>query len=329
MLCGIHCPSSPSSNHHPRFLRSFRSHKNLRQDHLGSTSTSSSRSQEMHHHRYQPSGASASSPARPSLDSSPRPSTSSRSDVSIDWDPLRLHPPSLAPGPVPPLQDAFSGETSRASRRYHHHHQPPHELRHTRSSHNLRHQTRLSPPPPLSHRPLHGSFPSSSPSHSTVIYDGFDFGLGNAAAATAAHHQATAAAAAKACCTAPTPRSITTTAGVMTAPHRRDPSPAPSDASSECSLALSGGGGGRNATSPSLGGRGGGSSGDDDDGAMGLYMRGLAPAPGPRPRPRPRPRPGWEGSEVEDFILRGGWKRRGIVFVDEDGLEGEEEAFEI
>jgi hypothetical protein len=32
---------------------------------------------------------------------------------------------------------------------------------------------------------------------------------------------------------------------------------------------------------------------------------------------------------VEDFILRGGWKRRGIVFVDEDGLEGEEEAFEI
>lgn len=58
---------------------------------------------------------------------------------------------------------------------------------------------------------------------------------------------------------------------------------------------------------------------------MGLCL-GLAPAPAPRPRARPRVM----GSPAEQLIRRGGWKRRGIVFVDESAmLADEEETFEI
>jgi hypothetical protein len=72
-----------------------------------------------------------------------------------------------------------------------------------------------------------------------------------------------------------------------------------------------------------------GSSSDDDE-MMGLNA-GLAPAPAPRPRPRPRPAPQLAGldADAEYFMRRGGWKRRGIVFVNPSPLAGEEETFEI
>jgi hypothetical protein len=61
---------------------------------------------------------------------------------------------------------------------------------------------------------------------------------------------------------------------------------------------------------------------------------GLAPAPAPRPRPRPPPLDRSHGDgpagEAEDFLRRGGWKRRGIVFVTVTGEEaGEDESWEI
>jgi hypothetical protein len=62
---------------------------------------------------------------------------------------------------------------------------------------------------------------------------------------------------------------------------------------------------------------------------MGLCL-GLAPAPVPRPRARPRPRLDDSGNDAESYIRRGGWKRRGIVFVNSEApLAGEDETFEI
>jgi len=218
------------------------------------------------HHRHL--GSDASSLARPSIDST----SSRRTDLSIDWDPLRLHP-SFAPGPSPPLRDAFDESTSRPYQ--------PHELRHARSSQALRQPS--SPSSPSSHH---------QPCSNTVIYDGFDFGFDNS----------------------PTPALTKFTN--TTAPssgRRRAPSPTPSDASSECSLSLSVS-----------------SIADDSplEEEMGLGL-GLAPAPAPRPRPRPRPCDA--GSDDADyFIRRGGWKRRGIVFVNSGvPLAGEDETFEI
>ncbi|KAK3310904.1 uncharacterized protein B0T15DRAFT_519826 [Chaetomium strumarium] len=254
MLCGIH---SHSGHHHHRFLRSSRSHKS---------------NKKMLPQSHQPSRAGM--PARPSLESSPRPSTaSSRSDGSIDWDPLRLHPFSLAPGPAPPLPDASVDSTSRPYQ--------PQELRQSRSSHNPRHQS-----PPSRH------YASSS---KTVIYGGFDFGFNNNNNNSLSQAM-------------PSMTDESTTGGAS----RRAPSPTPSDASSECSLCPS----------------------DDIDEGISLGL-GLAPPPAPRPRPRPRPDRG-DGSsssglddDAEDFLRRGRWKRRGIVFANTMPLAGEDETFEI
>jgi hypothetical protein len=261
MLCGIR---STSDHHHHSLLRSFRSHRSLR--HPKNSQESFSSEEEMHHHHRQPP-SDASSQARPSLDST----SSGRTDMSIDWDPLRLHP-SVAAGPAPPLRDAFSESTSR---RY-----QPHELRHARSSQALRQPSS----PSHQHRPA---------SNNTVIYDGFDFGFNNN----------------------PTPPTLNTTSPSSRGMMARAPSPTPSDASSECSLSL------------------GGSLSDDSSPVeveeMGLCL-GLAPAPVPRPRARPRPRLDDSGNDAESYIRRGGWKRRGIVFVNSEApLAGEDETFEI
>lgn len=257
-MCGLsHSPPSPNR----KFLRSFRSHRNLQ-------SYFDSPTEDMIHQRH-PSDASSSS-----LDTtaSSRPSTSSRkTDMSVDWDPLRLHPP-LAPGPAPPLREAGD-----SSRRY-----EPHELRQARSTHNLRHPVPQSP---------------STPSCSTVIYDGFDFGF---------------------------PSSTSTIRATPTTTRhrrRRDPSPTPSDASSIVS-------------NSSL------SSADSEpdsplESEAGLCLGGLAPAPASSCRPRPRPRlhpagpnSGGLDDDTELFIRRGGWKRRGVVFVNTGAeLAPEEESF--
>ncbi|KAK4042486.1 hypothetical protein C8A01DRAFT_44499 [Parachaetomium inaequale] len=264
MLCGIR---STSNHHHHSLLRSFRSHRSLRHPKNSQESLSSEEEEMHHHHRHLPSDA--SSLARPSLDST----SSRRTDMSIDWDPLRLHP-SVAAGPSPPLRDAFSESTSRWYQ--------PHELRQARSSQALRQASS-----PSSHQPA---------SNNTVIYDGFDFGFNNN----------------------PTPTTIHTTSPSSRGMMARPPSPTPSDASSVCSLSLSG------------------SSSDDslplEEEEMGLCL-GLAPAPAPRPRAHPRPcldGGAGSGNDAEYFIRRGGWKRRGIVFVNSEApLAGEDETFEI
>ncbi|KAK4140217.1 uncharacterized protein C8A04DRAFT_32260 [Dichotomopilus funicola] len=283
MLCGI----QQTSPHHHTFLRSFRSHKSLRQEkesiHTEHSGSSSSENDMHRPHRHRPSDA--SSMARPSFDST----ISRKTDLSIDWDPLRLHP-SLAPGPVPPLRDIVASEN--ATRRH-----QPQELRHDQSSQAVRarHQG-------ASSRSL------ATSTHSTVIYGGFDFGFD----------------------TTPTPAVATTTTttnkmalathpgGGMTKStstsmdNHRAPSPTPSDASSEFSLSPSDDWGVI----------------EDDDAALGF---GLAPPPAPRARPRPRPNLDSSDSDsVEYFLRRGGWKRRGIVFVDaRNALEGEDETWEI
>ncbi|KAH6854924.1 hypothetical protein B0I37DRAFT_363409 [Chaetomium sp. MPI-CAGE-AT-0009] len=146
MLCGIQ--HSPPHHHHHSLLRSFRTRRSHRHRKDSTADSLSSQEEMHHHHRHVPSDA--SSLARPSLDST----SSRRTDLSIDWDPLRLHP-SLASGPSPPLQDAFSDSTSR---RY-----QPHELRHARSCQDMRR-------PSTSHH---------QPTQSTVIYGGFNFGFNN------------------------------------------------------------------------------------------------------------------------------------------------------
>lgn len=281
MLCGI----QPASPHHHTFLRSFRSHRSLRQEkesiHSKNSSSSGGSESDMHRpHRHRPSDA--SSMARPSFDST----TSRKTDLSIDWDPLRLHP-SLTPGPVPPLRDIVSNEN--AARRY-----QPQELRHDQSSQAVR-----------AHRQGASTRSLAPSTRSTVIHGGFDFGFDNT----------------------PTPAVATTTNKMALATHpgggmtnrtntnmdnHRTPSPTPSDASSEFSLSPSDDWGVI----------------EDDDAALGL---GLAPPPAPRPRPRPRPNLDSSDSDsVEYFLRRGGWKRRGIVFVDsQNALEGEDETWEI
>jgi hypothetical protein len=249
MFCGIQ--PTPTHHHHHSLLRSFRSHRSHRHR-KDSTADSLSQEEMHHHHRHVPSDASSLS--RPSLDST----SSRRTDLSIDWDPLRLHP-SLSSGPSPPLQDAFSDSTSR---RY-----QPHELRHARSSQGLRR-------PSTSHH---------QPTQSTVIYDGFDFGFNN------------------------NPTRVMTKPAAASNMMRRAPSPTPSDASSESSFSL----------------------GEPSDEEMGLGL-GLSPAPALRSRPRPRPCYDDGADEAESFIRRGGWKRRGIVFVNSGSpLAGEDETFEI
>lgn len=282
MLCGINY-STPHSTHR-RFLRSFRSHRSLRLNHktngTNTDSTVGNTSEEMPR-RHRPSDA--SSLARPSLDSSTssRPSTSSsraETTMSVEWDPLRLHP-ALAPASSPPLRDGFDESISRPYQ--------PQELRQARSSHNLR-------------RPSEPSYQSLSAAANTIIYEGFDFGFDNKPTPVST----------------PTPTISTTS----TTKHPRAPSPTPSDASSECSLTFS--------SSRS-------SSSAEDDSP--LEAMGLAPAPvrsryvaGPTPRPQPRHTTGL-GPEGDDFLKRGGWKRRGIVFVAPEGEEeaGEEECWEI
>ncbi|KAK3330559.1 hypothetical protein B0H66DRAFT_598091 [Apodospora peruviana] len=131
-------------DHHRRILRTFRSHKSLR---------SGARSQDMIHQRH-PSDASSLSLAttRSSTESS-RPSTG-RTDKSVDWDPLRLHPP-MATSHLPFTQS--------------HNDNKNHEIRTARSLHNLHH----------GHHQNGRAHMQQSPSQSTttVIYDGFDFGF--------------------------------------------------------------------------------------------------------------------------------------------------------
>ncbi|KAK5663237.1 hypothetical protein OQA88_6655 [Cercophora sp. LCS_1] len=105
------------------------------------------------HHRRQPSEA--SSLARSSTESS-RPSTRG-TDLSVEWDPLRLHPP-LAPGPAPVFPP-----TNTLTR---------HGVRQAQSMHFPNSSQLISQNPS---RTLH-SHSQSTPS--VVIYDGFDFGFG-------------------------------------------------------------------------------------------------------------------------------------------------------
>ncbi|KAG7291831.1 hypothetical protein NEMBOFW57_001852 [Staphylotrichum longicolle] len=239
MLCGIHPPSS--HHHHHGFLRSFRSHRALRQhDDSNTDSFTSQEAMHHHHHHHRQRPSDASSPGRPSFASSSRPSTSSsRAEGSIDWDPLRMNPPSLAPGLAPPLQETVFEEDSRLYQ--------PHELRHA------------------ARRASSNPIPSS-----------------------------------------------------RGAPHLPRPAPTP-DASSECSISFGSISDASHATPEEMG-----------------LCAGLAPAPAPRPRPRPRPRfengPGSSGgldADAQEYLRRGGWKRRGIVFVDVEVELGEDEAFEI
>ncbi|KAL2158396.1 hypothetical protein VTH06DRAFT_4444 [Thermothelomyces fergusii] len=195
------------------------------------------------HRRHQHPPSYAGPPARPSTDST----SSRRTDVSIDWDPLRLHP-SLTPGPSPPLRDAFSESTSRPYM--------PHELRQARSSRAV-HQ---SPP-----SPLHGRNPSSE----TVIYDGFDFGFDN----TASNRSPSSSSSNRN--DNSHPASALARFTNATAPHsgsRQVPSPTPSDASSECSLTFSG-----SSTADD--------SSPEEEMWPGCGL-GLTPAPAPRPRPK-------------------------------------------
>ncbi|KAK4136979.1 hypothetical protein BT67DRAFT_439983 [Trichocladium antarcticum] len=149
MLCGLHQPS-PHSHQQPRFLRSFRGRRNLK-------AKQGEQDEAMFSRDRRPSDASSLARSISETSNSRCPSTSSRrTDLSVDWDPLRLHPPHAA-APDLPLRDSTT-----SSRRYEPHARPSHSPR---------------TPPPQQHPP--SSPPSSppSPSNSTVIYDGFDFGF--------------------------------------------------------------------------------------------------------------------------------------------------------
>ena len=301
MLCGIH---PPSSHHHHRFLRSFRSHRSLRHDDSSENEDDlvGSLDRMHHHHRQRPSDA--SSLARPSVDSSSRASmASSRGARSIGWDSLRMNPSTLAPGTVSPLLQDFVDE----SRPY-----QPHELRHARSSHSIgstQQQQQQQQQPP---RQPPSTFSTISATN-TVIHEGFDFGFAN----NHTSHTPTPPAAGLSTPTSRLHHYFSSTHdhghGDHQAPPRsreRTHSLTPSEASSVCSLSFS----------------------DDSSGSLD-ECAGLAPAPAPRPRARP-PRCGLDGRPVEDdaevFLRRGGWKRRGIVFGDGEGLvAGEEETWEI
>lgn len=143
MFCGIPAPH----HHHQRLLRSFRSHKSLSQQAAQPIAN-------MNFRHHQPKASDLSSASRSSMESlSSRPSTSGgKSELSVDWDPLRLHPP-LANAPVPHIPEEDN------SRRY-----QPHEIRQSRSMHNLRSRQQTQ---------RHHQKPPTS----TVIYGGFDFGF--------------------------------------------------------------------------------------------------------------------------------------------------------
>ncbi|KAL2262950.1 hypothetical protein VTK26DRAFT_8876 [Humicola hyalothermophila] len=290
MLCGIYDDSSPPQ-YYRHFFRGLRSRK----------------SSDIHDH----SRPASAMPYRPRLPSdasslaSSRPSISNRSDLSVDWDPLRLHPP-LAPGPSPPLR---GDEAARFSRSY-----QPRELRHARSSSAVRRPSSppSSPPPTFSFSSSSSSSSSTSCSSSeTVIYDGFDFSFGGRGAAPTPSTT-----------TITTTNSTTTTnsssskparlaalggGGSHTAPplRRRSPSPTPS----EDSLVSS--------------------ESSDDLGLDPPPPAGLSAPPRPR-RPRVRnagaaaAAPSLLGDEAEYFPRRDGWKRMGIVFVDGSPLDGGE-----
>ncbi|KAK4229541.1 hypothetical protein QBC38DRAFT_472089 [Podospora fimiseda] len=240
MLCGI----PPPQHHHHRLLRSFRSHKGLSQE---------AANMHFRHHHTKESDLSSSADTRSSMESSTssRPSTSGgKSDLSVDWDPLRLHPP-LANAPVPQLPEDDN------VRRY-----QPYELRQSRSMHNIRSGQQHHQQPQRQHH--------HQPSTSTVIYGGFDFGF------SSQHQRPTA---------------------------DRCSSPTPSTASDASSLY-----GVREA---------------EEWGDNGV----ITPLPAPR-RSRPQPPAGID--EAENFIRRGGWKRRGIVFVtDSTAMATEDETWEI
>ncbi|KAL2150304.1 hypothetical protein VTH82DRAFT_7980 [Thermothelomyces myriococcoides] len=280
MLCGF----QPTSNHHINtFLRGFRGHRNPK-PHKSENSEPLEIQNEMHRH-HQHLSSYAGSPARPSTDST----STRRTDLSIDWDPLRLHP-SLAPGPSPPLQDAFSESTSRPY--------IPHELRFARPS-------RAARQPPSS--PLHDRNPSAE----TVIYDGFDFGFDNTKgnrnytsnSNNSNYHPSSALA-------------RFTNATAPNGGRTRAPSPTPSEASSECSLTFSGSSTADESLPEEMW----------SDCGLGLTP---APAPRARPRPRPRIYNGGP-EDGDDYFRRGEWKRRGIVFVNSGPeLAGEDETFEI
>ncbi|EGS22966.1 uncharacterized protein CTHT_0014450 [Thermochaetoides thermophila DSM 1495] len=257
MLCGIQ--SSHNHHHHPRryFLQRFRSHKSLKAcadcDYPGAARVIRKHTD-----------------SDPNSLASPRPSTTSRrSEMFVDWDPLRLHPPTT-PGPSPPLQpEEF------ASRRHHCHHSND-ELRHVHSNRALRPRTYTSPS-----------------SGNTVIYDGFDFGF------TSQPQQHP---------------SIPTI--LKTPPSRgRAPSPAPSDISSGSSFRRP------SSSLTSLSSVSSTLPSSEDEEEMILKVGGLAPAPQSWTRPRPRPKVQHEDDgfdESGEFYRRGGWKRRGIVFVNPD-----------
>lgn len=128
----------------------------------------------------------------------------------------------------------------------------------------------------------------------------------------------------------------------------RTPSLTPSDVSSECSLSIASHRGGFDDEDDDE------EDDDEDDFNYSTSLSstssppelleaglcgGLAPRPRPRPRPRARQPPPSQGlaggglrgdDDVEFFMRRGGWKRRGIVFVNEEcELAGEDETFEI
>lgn len=161
----------PQQEHHSstRILHSFRSHRSLRASAAAQrspdlypedTTTSTMHLPHFHHHR-KPSDAPTMSTTRSSSDST-RPSTSGgRSDASsscssIEWNPLRLHPP-LAPAPR--LHQQRSLDSFQQHLQQQNHTQPapvPSAPRPTLSSHG---HSRSAPP-------------------ALVIYDGFDFGFG-------------------------------------------------------------------------------------------------------------------------------------------------------
>ncbi|KAK0613087.1 hypothetical protein B0T17DRAFT_511440 [Bombardia bombarda] len=154
------------AHQHNRLLRSFRSHKTIKP-------SASPRQQDMRLRL--PSDA--SSMTRSSTDSS-CPSTS-RTDMSVEWDPLRLHPPLAGYALF-----SSSSTSDESMRRYHHqqqeHHQHHHQQHQEQNHHHQQHHLQTAQSP----QTLHGQ--SDHHSHSrakTVIYDGFDFGFDQTSAA--------------------------------------------------------------------------------------------------------------------------------------------------
>lgn len=295
MLCGIpYNGNSSSHQQHHRLLRALRGHKQLED--------SDSRSQDMHCRPRQPSDA--SSLARPSLDSSSsRPSISSRSDVSVDWDPLRLHPP-LALGPSPPL-----GSTQGDSRPY-----QPHELRQGRPSHRR------------GRSPRRHCYQLSS---DTVIYGGFDFGFDTAkpALATATTTASTSTCSSSSLSTATVAPAATSSAST----RRRDASPTPSEASSVCSLTTSGSSEEEDEAAMGLAPAPAPRARPRPHPPLHHHLDQVPGQDGcgfDDKLNHHNQRHGYDEDDARNFIRRGAWKRMGIVFVNSGPpLADEEERF--